>query len=179
MLFYKDPFPKTEKVYSVALGTFDGVHIGHRAVINTAVSAAKENGGISAVWCFDMPPRTFFTDEPIEVILSPEEKRDKIEALGVDILVMPDLEKSLLSVPAEEFLDSLYHSLHPSHVVVGFNYTFGAAASGDVKLLQNYFEKRGVTVTVIEPVTTDRGVPVSSTMIRKRIEEGHSLEGLI
>lgn len=180
MIIYHEPFPKiSEKIASVALGTFDGVHIGHRAVIKEAVSHAREGGGAAAVWCFSAPPKQFFSAEPTQMICSTEEKINLIAALGVDTLIMPTLDEELFAMPPEEFLFELYRSLSPSRIVVGFNYRFGAGAAGTPEMLCEYFEPRGVAVTVVPAVITADGTPVSSTLIRSLIEQNKSVSHLI
>lgn len=177
MILYREPFPKTDlNISAVALGTFDGVHTGHRAVINEALRYAKERGGLCAVWCFAEPPRSFFSHDEVKLILSKEEKIRAMEKLGVDVLIMPELSSELLSVTAEDFMHSLENSLHASHIVCGFNYSFGADAAGTVETLAQYFHKRGVSVTVVPAVKNSDGRPISSTLIRKLIESGRSAD---
>lgn len=179
MIIYKEPFPSIEGIASVALGTFDGVHKGHKIVIKKAVELAKESGGLSAVWCFSSPPKRFFVKNGPEPISTPEEKAAAIEELGVDILIMPELSAEILSVDAEKFLEKLSSSLSPKSVVCGFNYSFGAKALGTTETLSEFFKEHGVSVNVIPPVLTDDGTPVSSTLIRKRLELGACIDELL
>lgn len=171
MKIYNEPFPIiNEKISAVALGTFDGVHSGHKAVINEAVRRAHADGGLSAVWCFSSPPKAFFAPDVTSAITSADEKAARIEALGVDILIMATPTEDIFSMPKESFIDAVFTSLHPSHVVVGFNYRFGANAAGTPRSLAEYLTPLGVGVTVIPAVLTNDGVPVSSTLIRQYIE---------
>lgn len=180
MTIYREPFPKTtEKIAAVALGTFDGVHIGHRAVIEEAVSRARACGGLAAVWCFSTPPKQFFSSEPAPMICTPEEKAELIAALGVDVLIMPSPSEALFAMSPELFVESLYTSLSPSCVVVGFNYRYGAKATGTPESLSEYFEPKGTTVSVVPAVLASDGTPVSSTLIRRRIEQNESVSHLM
>ncbi len=176
MKIYNEPFPIiNEKISAVALGTFDGVHSGHKAVINEAVHRAHADGGLSAVWCFSSPPKAFFSNDKASAITSADEKADRIKALGVDILIMATPDAAIFSMSKESFADAVCTSLHPSHVVVGFNYRFGANAEGTPLSLAEYLMPRGIGVTVIPAVLTADGVPVSSTLIRQYIERGEDV----
>ena len=157
----------------MALGTFDGVHTGHRAVISAAVKSARDTGCVPAVWCFSHIPKNFFLtmDKRVPLLSSCHDKINEIESLGVGLLVMPDVTHALLSMPATEFLARLYDSLSPSGIVCGYNYSFGCGAAGTPDTLREFFEPLGVPVTVINPVSVD-GVYVSSTLIRDKIEAG-------
>ncbi len=180
MNIYREPFPEiNEEVSAVALGTFDGVHVGHRAVISEAVRLARVEGGVAAVWCFSAPPRSFFDKSFASVLSSPEEKAAAIGSLGAGLLVMPDPEVSLFSVSAEEFLDLLATSLSPSHIVCGFNYRFGKGALGTPELMRRRLEPIGIKVTVIPAVLEADGTPVSSTLIRRRLKEGKDISHLL
>ena len=170
MTTFDIPFPTLHSPCVLALGTFDGVHIGHAAVISRAVDESKKRGVASAVWCFATVPRAFFGGD-VAPICTPDEKARRICALGVDVLIMPPVTADLLSMTPRDFVDSLVASLSPCHVVCGFNYTFGAHASGNTDTLRALLDKRGISLTVVEPVTRG-GIPVSSTLIRQLIESG-------
>lgn len=175
MVVYNKPFPDLE-VGALALGTFDGVHIGHSAVISEAVRTAKELGLNSAVWCFSEPPKSVF-DSSVKPLTSPDEKSRLIAALGVDALIMPPPTRELLAMEPDAFLDMLTLSLHPRRIVVGFNYTYGKGAAGNADTLRAYLKHRNspVALTVVPPVSSPAeygGAPVSSTLIRKLTEEG-------
>lgn len=180
MNIYREPFPEIkEKVSAVALGTFDGVHVGHRAVISEAVRLARTEGGVAAVWCFSAPPRSFFDESFTSVLSSPKEKAAVIESLGAGLLVMPDPTASLFSVSAAEFLDSLASSLFPSHIVCGFNYRFGKGALGTPELMRRKLEPFGIKITVVPAVLEADGTPVSSTLIRQLLKEGKDVSPLL
>lgn len=172
MLVYKEPFPKTDKpVASVALGTFDGLHGGHLAVITAAVKEAERLGGPSAVWCFASPPKNVFSPGSAEPLMTPEEKADAIAALGVDILIIPEPDAPLLSMDTDAFLRALTDALRPASVFCGYNFTFGKNALGTPDVLVSELLCRGVAVNVIPAVLTEDGVPVSSSLLRRRLAE--------
>ncbi len=166
MELYREPFPRIAGgVGALALGTFDGVHIGHAAVISRAIAEAAENGAPACVWCFASPPRA------VRPLMSPEEKASVIGTLGVGVLIMPPPTEALLKEAPEEFLENLLSATSPRHIVVGYNYTYGSRAAGNVETLRAYLTPRGVPLTVIPPVTLN-GEPVSSSTLRRLIERG-------
>ncbi len=169
MKTYSIPYPDINAGV-LALGTFDGVHLGHAAVIKTAVSIAREHGEPATVWCFSAPPRAVFDDSVIPLV-TPAEKAALIAALGVDAVVMPLPSRALLETEPRGFLDALTGALRPSRVVVGFNFTYGRGARGSVPDLAAYLEEKGIPITVVPPVTRG-GVPVSSTAIRAAMADG-------
>ncbi len=169
-------FPKIEGGCVVAMGTFDGVHLGHRAVISRAVEIAQKMSYPSCVWCFDIPPRVLFTGENVELITTHKEKSALISSLGVDIMVRIAPTKELLSMSPDEFLKALFDALSPAHIVTGFNFTFGAGARGNVDTLTAYAARRGVGTTTIGSVTAPDGKTVSSTLIRETIRRGEVSE---
>ncbi len=172
MELYREPFPHIAGgVGALALGTFDGVHIGHAAVISRAVSEAAENGAPAAVWCFSSPPRA------VRPLMAPEEKADVIGTLGVGVIVMPPPTEELLAVGPDEFLERLLSATSPRRVVVGYNYTYGSRAAGNVGTLRSYLSARGIPLTVIPPVTLG-GEPVSSSELRRLVESGESRESI-
>ena len=169
---------KTNEFFSdspsvVALGCFDGVHIGHQTVIKRAVSIAKELSVKSAVWTFDESPRNFFTPYSSPVITDRDEKRKLMRTLGIDIFVsIPfDIETGALS-PEDFFERILLQKLRAVHIVCGFNYSFGKGGAGKTDLLRTLCDENGVGLTVIESIDTN-GAPISSSRIREAIESGN------
>ncbi len=156
----------------VALGCFDGVHLGHKAVISEAVRISGEISAKSAVWTFDAPPRNFFSPSASPIITDRDEKRRLMRELGIDLFVsVPfDLEVSALSA-RDFFVDILIGKLNAVHIVCGFNYSFGKNGEGNVTLLGELCREHGVGLSCIAPIDID-GVPVSSSVIRSAVEQG-------
>jgi len=157
---------------AVALGMFDGVHIGHRCVISRVAGASLPDGTplTAAVFTFSQPIRTNGAGGGCKLITA-EMKRRSFEGLGVDEWITADFDR-LRDMTPERFVDEfLAGELDARQVSCGFNYRFGAGGKGDAVLLRELCERRGITVTVAEPVESD-GVVVSSTRIRKLIEDG-------
>ncbi|MBQ8345818.1 MAG: bifunctional riboflavin kinase/FAD synthetase [Clostridia bacterium] len=157
----------------VALGCFDGVHLGHRAVIGRAVSLASEQGVPCLVWTFDEPPRNTFTPHSVPLLTDKSKKRQLIRSLGADILVCGPFSSEIASLSAETFVEEILQKrLQATHVVCGFNYTFGAGGNGNTDMLIRLCQARGIGLTVLPPVTVD-GVTVSSSRIREAIAKGN------
>ncbi len=154
----------------LALGCFDGVHLGHTKVILTAKEHAKKLGIPLAVFLFDSPVRNFFVPDSVPLITSPDVKLDLIAKLGVDIAVCVTVSNEILSMPAKKFVsDIIIKKIHAVHAVCGYNYSFGKAAQGTPELISSF----GVDVTVIPEQSLD-GETISSSYIRALIKEGNA-----
>lgn len=163
---------------AVALGTFDGVHLGHREVIGAAVRAAGKEGLLSAVFTFPTLPKNAFLPEDgrIAPLISFREKAALMEGLGVDVLFAPEFSKELRSLAPEEFIEEIIIGrLCAAHIVCGEDHRFGAGGAGDTALLERICRERSVALTVVPPVTFG-GVRVSSTLIRELIARGNAAE---
>ena len=156
----------------VALGCFDGVHLGHAAVIRSAIEQAKAKGLPSLILAFSEPPRNFFFPNSVPLITEPSEKEERISALGADLLLSVPFDRSVAEMSAEEFMQTvLLDRLHATHVVSGFNYSFGKGGKGNAALLSDFCHQRGIGFTACPPILLD-GQPVSSSRIRGAIAEG-------
>lgn len=155
-----------------ALGCFDGVHIGHVALIEEAKNIAHALKLSSLVWSFREPPKNFFSKVPVPILTTPEEKREIIRSLGVDIYVGIPFETKIASFTAEEFFKKiLIDKIGAAHIVCGFNYRFGRGGSGDTALLEKLCGEYGIGLSIIPPVVVD-GVTVSSSTIRSYLIDG-------
>ncbi|MDO4355018.1 MAG: FAD synthetase family protein [Clostridia bacterium] len=176
MQILKDEREFEGQACSVALGMFDGVHLGHRRLIETAVALARADGILSAVDTFATHPLQVLCPERAPAqLLTNEQRARRMAALGVDVLVMRPFTLEYAAQPPELFLERLCESLRPRHIVVGYNYTFGRRGEGDANLLEELSGRYGYRLTVIEPVTVG-GEPVSSTRIRHLLAEGRRAE---
>ena len=157
----------------LAIGMFDGVHLGHRAVVETAVKSARQDGGLSAVLTFWPHPSALFRpDNPTKLIQNASTKSRMLLALGVDAVITQSFTPELAAVSAEEFLPWLQRRLQRLAVVyVGENFRFGRDRRGDVALLKEIGQRQGVKV-FSAPRVASHGEPVSSTRIRALLEEG-------
>ena len=166
---------------AIALGTFDGVHLGHRAVISAAVAFARAEGLTAAVFTFsDLPKNAFLPEERrIKPLCSQEEKALLFEELGVELVYSPAFAPELYTLPAERFVrEVLIERLMARHIVCGHDHRFGAGGRGDTRLLMDVCREAGCAVTVLPPVTHG-GVRVSSTAIRALLEQGRVEEAQV
>lgn len=155
-----DAFKKKDT--AVALGTFDGMHLGHKSIIGKMVREAK--GLRTAVYTFLNIPAAFF-GEGTEALFTKGEKIRAFADMGVDLLILEDFDQKMAAIPPERFVDRLTRSLGAKKIYAGFNYTFGAEAKGTSRVLENLAAERGAEVLIADPVMY-RGEPVSSTRIR-------------
>jgi riboflavin kinase/FMN adenylyltransferase len=157
----------------LAIGMFDGVHLGHRAVVNAAVAGARESGGISAVLTFWPHPSVLFRPEsPTKLLQNASTRSRMLSALGVDAVITQSFTTELAAVQAEEFVPWLQRALpHLAAIYVGANFRFGCERRGDVTSLVMSGARHGVRVFSAPRVTAE-GEPVSSTRIRTLLEEG-------
>lgn len=156
----------------VALGCFDGVHAGHREVLLRAVSIAREHSLVAVAFSFDASPKNFFFPGSAPSITSGGQKAMLIEELGIDILISIPFTEDIASLSPDEFFDGIIRKkLRASHVVCGFNYTFGKRAAGDASLLSEQCAREGIKLCVLDP-TLVGGEPVSSSAIRDALLEG-------
>ena len=160
------------KNLSIALGYFDGVHLGHRAVINSAVNFAKENNLKSAVITFKDHPCCFFYGVCPKYILTREQRREKLASSGIDYLYELDFDEKLSSLNAQEYLENiLVKYFTPKSISTGFNHHFGAQKSGTPEFLRNNSKKYGYEYFEIPPQKID-GEIISSTAIRNYLQNG-------
>ena len=170
LLADKDYIPKEKTV--CALGLFDGVHQGHRLIINKAVAAAKEKGLKSAVFCFKTNTVTSKGENgKIEMLISDEEKLEKIEALGVDYIYSPDFAVFKGMTPEDFVEEILFKRLNCVCAVCGTDFTFGKFAQGKASDLGRIGEAYGMDAVVMDKLAID-GEEVSSTAIREYIKSG-------
>lgn len=157
----------------VALGTFDGVHRGHRVLINSAIEKAKKNGGISVVYTFLNHPLEIIAPERVpKMINTIDEKLRLLEEMGVDYVVLQTFDEKYAETSKEEFIDKiLIEYLGAKEIFVGFNYTFAERGSGNVEYLRKVAPKKGIKLNEIKAIEY-KGQVLSSTLIRKFILEG-------
>ena len=156
---------------SIALGYFDGVHSGHRTVIQNAVAYAKKNGGKSAVITFTDHPCCFFYGICPKYILTRQERENRIKTLGVDYLYELDFE-SISGLTAEEYLkDVLVKYFSPCAISTGWNHNFGYKKSGNAKFLHDSSKKFGYEYFELPPQKINNEI-ISSSAIRKYLSEG-------
>lgn len=155
---------------AVTLGNFDGVHLGHQAMIHKMVAQAKQQGSASMVIVFEPQPLEYFSDNPPARLTNFSEKCAIFEALGVDLVLSLDFNAELASMSAEAFVEKiLVGMLKISHVWVGDDFKFGQDRRGDLLLLERLGKAHGFTSEGLGSIMV--GLErVSSTRIREALK---------
>lgn len=157
---------------AIALGYFDGVHIGHRAVIKSAVDFAKKNNTKSAVITFSDHPYCYFKGVCPKYILTREEREKRIASLGIDYLYELNFE-DFAHLTAKEYLNNiLINYFHPISISTGWNHNFGKNKSGNVNFLEEQAKNYNYKYFKIPPQKINNEI-ISSTKIRKLLSEGN------
>jgi len=157
----------------LAIGIFDGVHLGHKTVIESAVFSARRSGGVSGVLTFHPhPSRLFRPDDPKLLIMPLEEKVALLHEVGVDVVITKTFDRDFAAVEATDFLAHLRERMpRLSSVFVGENFRFGRKRAGDVDLLVETGRELGVDVFSVSRIRHN-GEPISSTRIRDALTVG-------
>ena len=168
---------------AVALGNFDGVHLGHQALLGWARDEARRRGQPSVAATFDPHPGKVLTPELAPKLISPLWRRlELLEDFGLDAVILQPFDRPYAALDATQFLSRDLFGLLPSELVVGSDFTYGKSRFGNVESLREACEsgavsppalraRGGVRLTVIAPITCD-GVVVSSSKIREFVAEG-------
>jgi riboflavin kinase/FMN adenylyltransferase len=157
----------------VAIGNFDGVHRGHRALIAEAKAKARAKRHLSAVMVFEPHPREFFQPEEHQFRLTTlKRKLVLFEKLGLDLAFVEPFDGELAALPAEAFIERvLVAGLGVAHVVIGYDFYFGNKRGGNPELMVRAGEELGFGVTVMPPVAED-GEAFSSSAVRLHLAQG-------
>ena len=174
-IFYGiDEFAKHCKCATcVAVGTFDGLHLGHRFIVEQLVDTAKIHNLKSVILTFDPHPRkVLFLERGLNLILSPEEKVEVLSTTGIDYLVVHRFDKNFASINSEDFMNKvMVGKLGMRHLVSGFNNHFGCDRMGDVEVLKQYGHRFGFEVSRLDAAMLN-GISASSTSVRNALLEG-------
>ncbi len=157
----------------VTIGTFDGVHTGHRALMAATVAQAEATGALSTVLTWDRHPLATLRPEAAPPLLtSPARKVELISETGVDLLAVLPFDEDLARTPAERFVTGVLHEgLGARAVVVGRDWRFGHKAAGDIDLLRAMGDELGFAVEGLELARVG-AVPASSTRVRQAVAAG-------
>ncbi|MGA9121415.1 MAG: bifunctional riboflavin kinase/FAD synthetase [Bacteroidota bacterium] len=163
-----------ESASIVTVGTFDGVHRGHRAILTRVLEAAKQKRAQSMVLTFEPHPRVVLgaRGEKVEVLTSVEERAGLFAAAGIDVMVVIPFTLEFSRQSAEEFVRRwLVDSMHVHHMVVGHDHHFGKGRQGGVEELARLGKEWGFSVEQVPPLVIDGSI-VSSSLIRSALREG-------
>ena len=157
---------------AIALGFFDGVHIGHGALLERTKERAAQIGAMPSVLSFDVHPDNLVFGRETPLINSAIGREDIIRRIyGIDNVVFLHFNQRLMRMPWQDFADNIIQELNIGWIVVGHDFCFGYKGEGTAQRLQEYCEARGIGCDIIQPVMLD-GRVVSSTYIRQLIAEG-------
>ncbi|WZY01616.1 riboflavin biosynthesis protein RibF [Bacillus sp. FSL W7-1360] len=175
-LVYLDVHTATQKAdfpaCVLALGYFDGIHRGHRTVIETAMNEAQQREVQTAVMTFYPHPKEVLgrPESPMRYLTPLEAKVTQFERLGVDVVYAVHFTRALSQLSCQQFVDQFIVELNASHVVAGFDFTYGAKGQGTMQHMPAYAQGR-FTQTTVEKVS-DVGEKISSTRIREALDQG-------
>lgn len=157
----------------LTIGSFDGVHRGHQAIINTLVTGARSVGASSVVITFHPHPATVLRDRAGAFYLTtPHEQATILGQFGVDIVITHPFNHQVAQTSAQDFIQKLNRHLGMRHLCIGHDFALGRNREGDQSTLQEFGEEFGFSVSVIQPVVLD-GRLVSSSQIRSLLAEGN------
>lgn len=163
--------PDFFKGTSCAFGVFDGVHLGHRYLLNAARETAAENGGMSVALTFDIDPDEKFHPERLRKLMTNEERLEMLASTGVDAVAVLPFTMEFASNPPEGFLDKTFKRAVPAHLHVGYDFRFGSRAAGTVDDLNVWSDAFGTKVHAHHLVSED-GAPITATRIRLLLADG-------
>lgn len=156
----------------VALGTFDGIHLGHRKIMETAVKEAKKINAKSAVLTFDKHPLSVLKpDKKARLLTNNIVKSHIIESLNLDYLIYAKFDTDCSNMEPLKFIEFLCKGLKAKGLICGYNYTFGRLGTGNTQLLNEYKDIYNYKLIVIEPVTINGDI-ISSSLIRNKFRQG-------
>ncbi len=159
---------------AIALGEFDGVHLGHQRLVHRAMQDAREKDACSLVYTFANHPMTIFSPEKAPAHLQTlEEKKACFASMGVGALLLEPFTREYAAQSPETYVKQMVAALHPVSVVIGFNYSFGCRGEGKAADMQAFGKKYGFDVAVIDAVDYE-GEAVSSTRIRRCLQAGEA-----
>lgn len=165
-------FNNLNKSSFIALGNFDGLHLGHLSLVNKVKVLARDNDGNSIVFTFKNHPRKFINpNNKTELIMTNDEKIEVLKNENVDILALVDFDDKIMRMMPEDFIKLICEVYKVKGIVVGFNFKFGYKNLGDVELLKKFQKKYNYTLYVIESYKLDDEI-ISSTNIRRSLIQG-------
>ncbi len=173
MLIFRGLQSPDHQPVALTIGNFDGVHLGHKALLARLMDAAKSRGIPSAVIIFEPHPREFFTPKQAPARLtSLREKLELLAELGVDRVHICNFNTQFAQMSASSFIDALHKKLSVKYVLIGDDFRFGSGRSGDFALMEKIAGQQGFSVEAMHSVLFD-GLRVSSTAVRAALAAGN------
>ena len=162
--------------YVIALGFFDGIHLGHQALLRRTVERGREQGLRPAVFTFDRSPKEVVTGRPVPQLTTAEDRCRIIRQLfPIDTVIVAPFDREMMTMGWEDFLELLRKRFCARWLVAGHDYRFGHRNEGTPQRLRQWAGERGMGCDIIPAVTLE-GRTVSSTWIRALLEEGRREE---
>lgn len=154
------------------MGFFDGVHIGHGALLEKTKQRAGENNALPSVLSFDIHPEDVISNAHIQLISDAESRKETIQrCYGIEEVIFLHFDEELMNMPWEIFAAGIIEDMNVCSLVVGHDFTFGRRGEGNAEKLKQFCEDKKVSCDIIAPVMLD-GRVVSSSYIRTLIEDG-------
>ena len=163
----------TQQPTVLTIGTFDGVHLGHQKIVERVVTTARQEGLLATVFTFFPHPRMVVQhDKGLKLIHTLEEKKQLLQQLGVDLLVVQPFNEAFAQLTAEEFVSTiLVQRLNVKKVIIGYDHRFGRNRTANIDDMRLFGKKYGFAVEEISVQEVDE-VSVSSTKIREALNKG-------
>jgi riboflavin kinase/FMN adenylyltransferase len=165
--------PRSSAPLVIALGSFDGVHLGHQRIVRRAAEIAAELKAVTGVLTYDPLPAQLIYPDFTYVLTTFAEKKALLMQLGVEYICLLRFDAGLRGTAAPDFIrHHIVESLHPAAVVIGHDHRFGCRGTGEADLLSRTLEPLGIRAEVVPEITLG-GVPVRSTTVREHLLLGH------
>lgn len=155
----------------LTIGNFDGVHLGHQALLADLIRLARQDDTRSVLLSFSPNPKVFFSGEKGFYLSTPGEKTALLSRLGIDDVLIIAFERKLANMAATDFMAELTRRINLKGLVVGEDFVFGHNRQGTTEVLAEFCEKQGIPFVVFPELMMD-GEPVSSTRIRRALNDG-------
>lgn len=152
----------------LTIGALDGIHRGHQALLLKTKERAEKLKVPFVVYTFDPPPKVFF--KGCQQLMTVEEKLQRLKLLGADYVIVGSFDEEFMKKEVQEYIEEL-QQLNPLEIWEGPNFLFGKNRKGTIEVLSNYFQ-----VGIVEPLICDKGEIISSTRIRKLLEQQNDLQ---
>ncbi|MBN2790577.1 MAG: bifunctional riboflavin kinase/FAD synthetase [Candidatus Delongbacteria bacterium] len=168
---------KIKEPVVMTLGSFDGIHLGHKSLLELLVSSSKQSGSRSLIVSFEPhPKKIIYPDIKINLLTNFNERNEIFNDLGIDYFSIIDFNKDIASMAFYEFYEKfIFSNLKIKHIVTGFNHEFGKGRKGNFESLKKMCDERNIEITSVGPMYY-KGRNISSTRIRKAILEGSLTE---
>lgn len=164
--------PKDIKGATIAMGAFDGLHLGHKALIKKSAEIA--GGGALGLLLFEPPPKLFFAKNSHGMRIATSRVTEKLAAkAGIDIIFTINFDEKLANMQAEDFVQThIIDELKPKNIIVGHDFAYGKGRTGNAAALKSQCEKAGINVIIMDPINDGDGERISSSRIKEAISKG-------